>query len=264
MTPDPRGFTLLEVMIALLILGLALGALSFANAAAMNQVSRITRMTTASFLMEGIVNDTQAHYEQKGFPSNSLEDRECELPQAFRNVYSCRYDLMALNLTAADMGTILQESMSQLTAMGLGATDGAAAGIQNAPEGLLGMVPPDLMMFLQNPEMLGVCNLDIGKLMALFAQGMLGVEAIVPAIVDEVTRKTRQLTVRLSWKDGPRGRREFQVQTFIVSVPEEERESQREMDRQQNVGDALTGAGQGGNQQLTPRNKSPRFGGGNP
>ena len=46
---NQRGFTLLEVMVALMILAMSLAAISFSNAAAMNQVSRITRMTTAAF-----------------------------------------------------------------------------------------------------------------------------------------------------------------------------------------------------------------------
>lgn len=230
-----RGFTLLEVMVALMILGMALAAISFANAAAMSQVGRITRMTTAAFLMEGVVNDIHAHYVSEGFPTNSLEDRACELPRDFQDVYDCRYDLKALNLTPEQVSTLVEAAMSQFASMGeMGTDPDAEVGAGGMDLSQMSVLAP-LFHPVMGPELMALCKVDISQVV----MGVTAMTGFLPRIVDEVGKRTRQLTVRLSWKDGPRGRRELPVQTFIVSLPEEEMAAKREAERMMDVQEAV-------------------------
>lgn len=229
-----RGFTLLEVMVALMILGMALAAISFANASAMNQVSRITRMTTAAFLMEGVVNDIHAHYVSQGFPTNSIEDRRCDLPRDFQNVFECRFDLKALNLTPDQVSTLVEAAMTQFAGMGDMANDPTAdVGAGGMDLGQLAVLAP--LFGPMGQELMALCRVDISQVV----MGVTAMTGFLPRIVDEVGKRTRQLTVRLTWKDGPRGRRELPVQTFIVSLPEEEMAARREAERMADVQDAI-------------------------
>ncbi len=275
-----RGFTLLEVMIALLILAMALGAITYANSAATTHVARITRMTTAAFLVEGVVNDIHAYYVRKGFPTNSQEDKECELPRDFADTFSCRYDLKALNLTPEQVSEMANGAMQRLMgqaggeaggatsslsasgkvgnvgAGGLTSLLGSGAGVDLAQAGAaLGATGMDVsrMQLLAplfgpaGPELMTLCNINISQV--AMGAGML--MSFLPRIIDEVAKRTRQLTVRLSWRDGPRGGRELQVQTFVVSLPEEEVAQMREAERQRDVQEAIqstapTGSAAGG------------------
>ena len=55
-------------------------------------------MTTASFLMESVVNDIQAYYVKEGFP-RMTSGRGCELPNEFSDVFESLYDLLAMDLS---------------------------------------------------------------------------------------------------------------------------------------------------------------------
>ena len=230
---NQRGFTLLEVMVALMILAMSLAAISFSNAAAMNQVSRITRMTTAAFLMEGVVNDIHAHYVSQGLPSNSIEDRQCDLPRDFQNIYECRYDLKALNLTPDQVTTLAEAAMTQFANLGeLGQDmDGVSSGGLDLQQ--LAVFSP--LFGPMGQELMALCRVDMSQVI----MGVTAMTGFLPRIIDEVSKRTRQLTVRLTWRDGPRGSRELPVQTFRVSLPEEEMAAKREMERMMDVQEAV-------------------------
>ena len=281
-----RGFTLLEVMIALMILAMGLTAISFANSVAISQVARVTRITKASFLMEGVVNDVHAYYQRKGFPTNTLDDRECELPREFTGEFKCRYDLKAMNMTpdvvqgmvqaglnaamgggagipgAAGTGTGTGAGSSSgttgtngtngtgstsLTGSGAAGVAGIAAGMSKgsgaSSGGAAAPVQFDPMKLAQLAWLLSpegemarsICKIDP----TWITMGVMGITTYMPMIMDQISKRTRQLTVRMSWKDGPTKTRELKVQTFIVSLPEEEVAQMRERDRQQQESDAI-------------------------
>jgi prepilin-type N-terminal cleavage/methylation domain-containing protein len=220
------GFTLLEILIALTILAIGLGVITFANSTAMTQVSRVTRMTTASFLMEGVVNDIQDYYVRKGFPSNDLEDKECELPREFSDTFDCRYDLQAMDIEQSAMQELIQAGMESFTS----SMGSLAGGEEGAPtDGMSGMDMGKMaaMAPLFGPmggEIMSLCNINLSQLM----MGITMLSSYMPQIIDQVAKKTRKMTVRMTWKDGPRKQRTFTVQTFVVSLPEEEVTAMRE------------------------------------
>ncbi len=249
------GFTLLEVMIALLILALSLAAISYANNAAVSQVARITRMTTATFLMDGVVNDIHAHYVQKGFPSNTLEDRECEIPNEFGRMFTCRYSLKAMELTPEMLQSLVQagvDAFSEAQEAGTDTTtkvpdkamleelakDPAAL----AKKGNVGVSGVDLSQLAQlaplfgpqAQELIGLCNINLAGIM----MGLQGMLQFMPQIIDMIAKKTRLLEVQLAWDEGPRKTRQLKVQTFVVSLPEEEVAAMKEAEKARDLQEA--------------------------
>jgi hypothetical protein len=248
---------LLEVLIALLILAMGLAAVGFANSVSISQVGRVTRITTASFLMEGIVNDVHAHYVRQGFPTNSVEDRECELPKDFQRGFRCRYDLKAMNLTPDVISGLVQAGMESFmgggggtgstgtgTGAGAGTGSGSGSGTGNTgktPAAAPGSLDPAQIAMLaplfgpQGQDIIAMCNINLGAIM----MGITSLTTYMPQIIDQVAKRTRQLTVRLTWKDGPRKERELKVQTFIVSIPEEEKAALNEAEKLRELQEAV-------------------------
>lgn len=234
------GFTLLEVLIALMILAMGLAAITFSNSVSITQLARMTRMTKAAFLMEGIVNDIHAHYVREGFPTNNLEDRECELPRDFERTFECRYDLRGLELEPDIVQSLLEGGVESFLGAGEGAgmSSGAAetAARQGVPEGVdmsqLAVLAP--LFGPDGDEMLHLCNINLGAVL----MGMGALVQYMPVIIEQISRRTRQLTVHLQWKEGFKGQRELLVQTFVVSLPEEEMQAMREAERAREVGES--------------------------
>jgi prepilin-type N-terminal cleavage/methylation domain-containing protein len=237
------GFTLLEVMIALLILAMGLTAISYANSVAVSQVARVTRMTTASFLLEGVVNDIHANYVRKGFPSNSLEGRECELPPDFQKDFRCRYDLKVMNLQPDQVSSVIQMGVEAFTtgasaaqeSLGGGTGSGSGPTAEKKTPQPGAPAAPDLTQLAllaplfgpEGQEFISLCNVNLAQLMI----GITSISTYMPQIIDQISKRTRQLTVRMSWPDGPRNQRELVVQTFVVSLPEEEVQAMKQQEQ---------------------------------
>ena len=224
---DPaRGFTLAEVLISLAILAMGMAIITYGNSSAMSQVSRITRMTTASFLMESVVNDIQDYYVREGFPSNDQEGRDCELPNEFADVFDCRYDLEAMDLDPSQMQELSQVGMESFTNNMGGLAGGGEDGMSAAMSGV-DMTQMAALAPLFGPmggDVMSLCNINISQLM----MGITMLSSYMPQIIDQVAMRTRKLTVTMTWDDGPRKQRDFTVETFIVSLPEEEVQAMRD------------------------------------
>lgn len=240
--PSGRGFTLLEVLIALMILALALSAISYSNSVAISQVARVTRMTTAAYLMEGVVNDIHAYYVRQGFPANDLEDRPCELPSDFSDTFDCRFDLHQMKLEPDTVQQLVSGGIEQFLGGGQEGASGDRVPAQNPPSSAANAPAPgqpDLSQLAvlaplfgpDGEDLIRLCNVNLGGIL----MGMTALVQYLPTIIDQVARQTRKLTVRLSWRDGPRGQRVFQVETFVVSLPEEEVQALREAERAREV-----------------------------
>jgi hypothetical protein len=142
-------------MVALAILAMSLAAITFANNTSMLQLAATNRMIEASFLLEGVVEDIQAYYESKGFPTNSLEDRECELPPDMAGDFECRYDLEAIELTPDAVQALAQAGTESL----MGALQGQG-GLPGAG-GAMGSGNP--LEMLNNPMEAGEKNPEAEK-----------------------------------------------------------------------------------------------------
>ena len=73
---------------------------------------RVYRSTAAALLLRGAVLDIEERYRKKGFPTNDVSGKDCELPKVYARQFKCTYDLIGLNL---DDGIIAEGAMDQPT-----------------------------------------------------------------------------------------------------------------------------------------------------
>ncbi len=245
-----KGFSLLEMMVAIAVLAVAMTAIMSAQQASMSATVMIKRGQTAAMLVRGIVYAIEEEYRIEGFPENSLEDRDCEVPDDFEKIYECRYSLERFDLEPEQMQSLVDQSFGGL--MGEGGLEniqsGDRSGLSNTMEGLVtgqtqmgGMDLSGLsfLMPFMGPEgeaLMSLCNINIRAMMNSF----MGVQSFLPMVLQEVSNKTRKLTVTLTWSEGPYGERDFPITTYITSLPEEQLQQLKEMEDAKEV---LEGAG---------------------
>jgi len=249
---DLGGFTLLEMMVAMAVLAVALLAITSAQQSSINNAFRVQRGQAAALLMRGIVMDIEEEYRLDGFPENSITGRDCEVPDEFEDMFECSYDLERMDLDATQIQQIVDQSFGGLLGEGgLGNMQGGDRGAMSstmenlisgasAPEGgmpaaggmdLSGLA--FLMPFLgpEGDALMSLCNVNLSMLV----MGFMGVQAFVPQVLQEVSNRTRKLTVTLAWAEGPFGERDFKIATFVASLPEEQIEELKKVEDAQEL-----------------------------
>lgn len=261
------GFTLLEVMVAMAIMAIAMVAILSAQQAGINNSMRVHKGEAAAIMIRGIVMDIEEEYKQEGFPENSIEDRECEVPDEFDDMFECSYDLLRLDLTPEQIQELVNQSFGGL----LG--EGGLASLQSEDRGSLS---PTLRSLLEGggtsqqsidlsglafllpflgPEgeiLMDLCQINLNWLI----MGLMGVQTFVPVVLQEISNRSRKLVVRLTWNEGPFGKRDLTVTTFITSLPEEELKKLKQAEEvKEMLEGAVTPQGRGA---ITPTKKGTR------
>ena len=259
-----RGFTLLEVMIAMGILAMALVAIGMTTSSSIIGSAKVYRMTTASLVMRGIVLDIEEEYKTDplGFPENDLEGKDCDVPKPFDDDFDCEYDLEGMKFEEGQLETIASSALAQLTggqdpmAMIAGARGGKGGQPGAGPPGaeaIQGMLDPAMvpaLAMLLSPggeELAAMCNINLAGIL----MSVVGITQFFPQIVQKASEQTRKLTVRLTWHEGRGSERELMVETFIVAIPEEQEELMKAMGKADEQGllpggDAAVPQGGGG------------------
>jgi len=246
-----EGFSLLEMMVAIAILAVSMVSLMSAQQASMSTTIMIKRGQAAAMLMRAIINDIEQEYELDGFPENSITDRDCEVPDEFDDLFECSYDLKRFDLEPEQIQALVDQSFGGLMGDGgLGSLQtGDRGGMTNTMEGLVsgntemgGMDLSGLAFLLPflGPEgeaLMSLCNINLSALL----MGFMGIQTFVPKVLEEVSNRTRQLQVTLSWNEGPWGERDFTITTFITALPEEELQMLRDAEDAKEVLDSATG-----------------------
>lgn len=227
-----EGFTLLEMMVAMAVLAVALLAITSAQQASINNAFRVQRGQAAALVMPGVVLDIEQEYKRDGFPENSVTDRDCELDDDVSDMFECSYNLERLDLQPADMQALVDQSFGGLLGEGglEALTRGDTSNLSGVMEGLVGgetslssglnLGGLGFLMPFFGPEgdaLRSLCNIDL----SMMIMGLMGIQAFVPMVLQQVSDRTRKLTVTLSWKEGPFGTREFTIVTYITSLPDE-------------------------------------------
>lgn len=253
----PLGFTLLEILISMAILAFALAVISASSSTSAIYSKRVYRSTAAALLLRGVVLNIEEEYRKDGFPTNDLEGKDCELPKAYSRQFHCEYDLLGLNLDAAAIAEMTQNSQDLLgqaqeqlqnsgaldklnAAKGaarqkkpegedaLKDLDGAAAGAKTAGLDLSSLTKGGNMMTLvqtilmsgeQGLNLLGLCDINISVLQ--MSMGLM-IGELLPRILKRATDRTRKIKVRLSWTDAEGEDRTLEIESFTTAVSEEE------------------------------------------
>ncbi|MGM0576678.1 MAG: type IV pilus modification PilV family protein [Myxococcota bacterium] len=240
-----RGFTLLEVLVAMAILAVLMAAITSTQGSSLLHGARVYNLTTATQLLDGVVLDLEEEYRLEGFPENSLEGRECELPRDF-DLFRCEYDLVALDVGADNISslgeaateTVTESPLMSVLCSGAAGAGGAQQAGSSDDEGEDGQMDPQqaldqmgmqsaalgALRTLVDPQFAQLCNMNIAKM----CQNMPMFASFIPTIIEQAARSTRKLRIRLSWAERGRAEKTIEVETFIVSVPEAEQEDQQQ------------------------------------
>lgn len=174
-----RGFTLLEVMVALAILAGALLAISDVVSGALRNHVRARDLEVATLLARGKMAELEDHYEQKGFRPTDESDEGTFEEEGHAEV---RWRL-AVKVPPLDLGP---ENVLRL--------------LTGSDQGLTDLLPkPD-----ESPQ-LAPLQAQIG---AAF-QGVLG------SLGEQLKRGAREVKLTVSWPDGKRTE-SFTVTTHMV------------------------------------------------
>ncbi len=224
-----RGFSLLEVVIAMGILAFLLtGVLASSGTTSQNSIE-VFDLTTASQLVESVVLDLEEEYRLDGFPTNQLEGRKCDVPRGFER-YDCEYDLLMLEIGADNLGAMgadANENVSKsplMTAFCSGGPQGdtpvdpATALANLAGQGV--ELPAALGAFqaLLDPGFNQICGINLERM----CQNTTMISSFIPMIIEQAAASTRKLIVRLSWGTPGDPNTQLEIETFITSVPEAE------------------------------------------
>lgn len=226
-----RGFSLVEVIFAMGILAMLMtGVLASSGGTAQKAVD-VLDITTASQLVESVVLDLEEEYRLDGFPTNSLEGRRCEVPRGFER-YECEYDLLMLEIGADNLGSLgadANENVNQSPLMTAFCSGGPQGDMPVDPATALanlastGMeLPAALAAFqaLLDPGFNQICGINLERM----CQNTMMISSFIPTIIEQAAASTRKLVVRLSWGDAGDPDKRLEIETFITSVPEAEKE----------------------------------------
>ena len=226
-----RGFSLIEVVIAMGILAFLMsGVLASSGGTAQNAVE-VLDITTASELVESIVLDLEEEYRADGFPTNQLEGRRCDVPRGFER-YECEYDLLMLEIGSDNLGSLGADANKNVNESPL-----MSAFCQGGPEGDMPVDPatalanlgaagtemPEALLAFQallDPGFNQICGINLERM----CQNTTMISSFIPNIIEQAAASTRKLVVRLSWGERGDPEKRLEIETFITSVPEAEEE----------------------------------------
>ncbi len=224
---EPRGFTLLEVMIALAILAMSFTALLGTQSQALIITSYIRDVSVAGLLARGKLVELEHHYKTEGF---GTFDEEEDGDFGDEGYPKFRWSVK-LEKIEADEG-VLEEITSQLP------QDPEAIKEQMTASGPF--AGADLGGLNFNPSMV--------------FQGL-------PMFLEQLGEKVRRVTFEVQWPEGRKGKRSMSVNTFFVLFEE----IQKKADDAETVKDALGGGDDDGSANTSndgSKNTSKTLGGG--
>ncbi|MBF5044904.1 prepilin-type N-terminal cleavage/methylation domain-containing protein [Aggregicoccus sp. 17bor-14] len=200
--PSPRGFTLLETVVALAILALALMAIFDLNAGAVANHAYTKKLTVATLLARSKMTDLEQQLYDKGF-SNDDDEESGDFSEEGWSQFKWRARILAPKTQGVSpeqmvsaifnvpMGTGgLQEMLDSFG--GKGGKDGAAnpalppGATQDASAGIAGAMGP--------------------LIQGQFTQ-----------MIDQITKSVREVHLTVSWKDGTQVE-SFDLVTHVVSL----------------------------------------------
>lgn len=187
-----RGFTLLEVMVAVAILGLGLTAILSAQFSAVSATAHAKNLSSATGLARCKMSEVEDQLRVEGFPEIGLEGSgPCCEGDASPNI-ACSWIVERPTFPEADYGELDLDTDLDETALGkLAGGDGDDAA---SPQSL-----SDLTSSLT----------DGGDLSGLAAGGVGGITSMVmtmvyPELKTMFEASTRRITVVLTWTEGDR------------------------------------------------------------
>jgi prepilin-type N-terminal cleavage/methylation domain-containing protein len=183
-----RGFTLLEVLVAVSILGLGLTVILSSQASLLATSNKAEKLSLAVSLLRCRMSETELELIRKGYPLvDESHEGDCCMDGESDNGFSCSWKIERVKLPEASLGAI--DQLTELTADG-----GPAAAAE-----------------------LGALGSDMGGLAA--AIGPMAMGMVYPQLKPMLEASIRKVTVTISWKEGKLDRKLDLVQ--FVTDPQQ-------------------------------------------
>ena len=190
----PRGFTLLETVVALAILALALMAIFDLNAGAVSNHAYTKRLTVATFLARSKMTDLEQQLHDKGF-SNDDDEESGDFSEEGWSQFKWRARILA----PQTQGVSPEQMVSAIFNVPLTPGEGLGSLMESFGGG--DDLPPGATQ-------------DTGGIAA--AMGPL-IQGQFTQMVDQITKSVREVHLTVSWRDGAQVE-SFDLVTHVVSL----------------------------------------------
>jgi general secretion pathway protein I len=207
------GFTLLEVVVAMAILGLALLAIFDLNAGAVASHAYVKRITIATQLARAKMTDLEQELYDKGFELDDVE-RSGDFSADGWTAYTWKASILAPKTSGVSADKLLEAlfglppgeggGLASLFG-GLGGTDGGLGGL--AASALSGGISNSALP----PGATGPSGMNALGPFANLAQTQ------VQQLLDQIRKGVREIRLTVSWKEG-KGTESLDVVTHLVSL----------------------------------------------
>lgn len=196
--PATLGFTLLEVMVAVAILGITLVSIFSSEAGAIRMAGRARLLTTASLLARCKMAEIEEEVMRTGFPAVSSRgsDECCEGGEV--EGFECEWEISRVVIPDQMSGGEEEEDTSVLG----GLLGGGSSRPSSEPP-----TPPSAAEMLSGSMMMG----GGGNMIAQMAM-----QFVLPMLKPIIEEQIRRATVTIRWREGE-GRQEFDLVQYLVA-----------------------------------------------
>jgi general secretion pathway protein I len=217
------GFTLLEVLVAIAILGLGLTVILSSQAGLFSSASRGEHLTVASNLLRCKMSELELKLAQKGFQlTDESDDGPCCDDET--DGYTCSWKVERVELPPLPQSSLGQD----------GGTPGPAGSAELKGPGGLNMETPQpgaggplgalMNISATQGASLGGKATPGSVMQQLGSTGSSGMEGMVmgfvyPSLKPMLEASIRRVTVKISWKEGQRAR-DMEVTQFLTRPQE--------------------------------------------
>lgn len=203
-----RGFTLLEVLVAVAILGLGLSVILSAQAGLFNNAARAENMSVAPELLRCKMNEVELDLLEKGYGIIDQKDSGPCCADESDKRFSCEWKVELIKLPEPSSGAFAGDAGIAGDNGGLGALStlaqagGLGAGAQATGQ------PPDLGSLASSLTEAGGNPID----------GVAGIvmSMVYPQLKPMLEASIRRVTVTVVWKEG-KNRRELSAVQFVTN-----------------------------------------------
>ncbi len=214
-----RGFTLLEVLVAIAILGLGLTVILSAQTGLFSSASRGEHLTAASNMLRCKMSEIELSLEQQGF---NLTDESDEGPCCDdEEGYSCAWKIERVELPPMPAGSADGESAASnpLDALATMATAASASPASSAAPGSAS--PGGVMDQLGGFNPAGMESMVMGF--------------VYPSLKPMLEASIRRVTVKVTWREGQK-QRELEATQFLTRPQEGQLITDDQADALNNLG----------------------------
>lgn len=224
-----RGFTLLEVMVAVAILGLGLTVILSSQAGLFSSASRGEHLTVASNMLRCKMSEIELELAQKGFQLTDEND-EGDCCDDESEGYTCSWKIERVELPPLPEASTDQDGGAPGPAGSAGLKGPGGLGLETTPPpgpGMPGSAGPlGALMGISATQgaSLGDKATPGSVMQQLGSTGTSGMEGMVmgfvyPSLKPMLEASIRRVTVKVKWKEGQRAR-DLEVTQFLTRPQE--------------------------------------------